>query len=42
MAIFPDLPTPITPDPSDLPIEPDEGPVPPSPEPGEPPVPLKV
>lgn len=26
MAISPDLPTPITPDPSDLPVEPDKGP----------------
>lgn len=43
MTTLHDLPTPITPDPADLPIEPDEGPgTPPLEEPGEPPIPVKV
>ena len=43
MATLHDWPTPITPDPADLPIEPDEGPgTPPLEEPGESPIPVQV
>lgn len=42
MATLPDLPTPITPDPTDLPVEPDEGPGTPPLTPTDPDTPIKV